>query len=416
LNQKKLQDFMDQLEGEDGEPSARTMNVAGPSTRPSVEPTTQPTAKDQVLPLDSTSAAPSTSAGVSFPLLEGASGLGAFDGAAELFQGSDINMGSADFMREFNARAHPASLKPVAGGLMDGLMTAPWMDYTDAVQAPFANLGGTANYNTLQDEPPTFLGPSMPNGAFNFDIEPLHPYVNPFIPVVTQNGKSAPTGSSVPGLQQTEEQAVADSHGADQDQNEDIEGSEVGPAKRGGAKKRKNRAGASKAKQLDGSTEVAGVREGRETKRARKVNARQEMTDWMCQAQQYLLKGLNRGEWVGLLDKWWLWEERSAPLASATARLPAGSYRPTEVSKWLQKKEFGQIPTPDDLERYARAWLEWWEKLKEADEVTIKKPGKSGLVVMVVALKWWEPLNEGNDERWTRAVGEMDKIFNTWVS
>ncbi|KAH6892675.1 hypothetical protein BKA70DRAFT_1440702 [Coprinopsis sp. MPI-PUGE-AT-0042] len=375
LNRQKLQEFVnqvDKIDNRDGDDL--TKNIAGPSSRPAIA--NDQTMKEAGVPLDLPPAdqtpmpePPSVTGenvgGMSFPLLSGAAGLGVFDDA-NLFQGSnDINMGNIDFMGGFNASAHPASLRP---------------------------FGDQSDIWSLQDKNVGILSSDVVNPSFEYQTHPFQPFTNPTFHV----GLSSGGGESRPSSNLDVLPQPADQQGATADKGaKEHEESEANMAKKG--RKRKARVGGTS------STTVAEAggddgRDERENKRARRVNKHQEMPEWMCQAKRYLERGLERQEWLDCLEKWWLWEERSASLASAMARLPVGTYRPAEVNKWLQKKEFAHVPEIDDLEAYAR------------------KPGKSGLVIVVVALKWWQPLEEAGDKRWVQAVDELDKVFGTWVS
>jgi hypothetical protein len=412
LNQKKLEEFLSQQDGmgeeEDTEHAHKTRDTSidilkQPQPQPSnAPPIIAPNNKQPLNASVSSSSVVGTSA-PAFPLLAGASGLGAFDAAADLFAGvNDINMSSTEFLGAFNTSAHPASLKPAIGGLMHGLMTQPWMDYADAAQNSVANF-----------EQVTMYEPAFPtsNAALEYT---LPPYNTPLTIEGPERNHEAVDVAAPVNPQSEEGFGVVPEASEDADVDKEM-GDGRGAKKRGG-KKRKSRAMASSKGKEPDAVEGSGGGEGRETKRTRRVNTRLEMPDWMCQAKHYLIKGLDRTDWAGCLEKWWLWEEQSAALASPTARLGAGSYRPAEVSKWLQRKDFVHIPEIEDLEAYGCAWLEWWDKLKEVGEAGMKKPGMSGLVMVVVLLKWWEPLAKDGDERWTRAVEELDKMFATWVS
>ncbi|KAM6490381.1 hypothetical protein JOM56_014145, partial [Amanita muscaria] len=85
--------------------------------------------------------------------------------------------------------------------------------------------------------------------------------------------------------------------------------------------------------------------------------------------------------------------------------------RPALISRWLQSRKYGQTPlTADDAMTFAQNWMTWWGALQpewrkplqdcslpqpmskmtpDDDILALRKGGPSGLVTVIIGLKWW---------------------------
>jgi hypothetical protein len=101
--------------------------------------------------------------------------------------------------------------------------------------------------------------------------------------------------------------------------------------------------------------------------------------------------------------------------------------RPGILSKWLMNRKFHTLPNIDDVAGYAEEWLVWWNSLQpkwrqssgdgllplplatasqKKDIVCLKKGGPSGLVTVLIGLKWWASIRS-DDARWLDAVSDI---------
>ncbi|KAH6897840.1 hypothetical protein BKA70DRAFT_1231193 [Coprinopsis sp. MPI-PUGE-AT-0042] len=285
----------------------------------------------------------------------------------------DSDMGGDFALFGFNQSGHPASLAPEAGTLGSELSRSGWLDYRDATQNVYLQDSHSLPGNDIGFNQPQFPPANTP---YEY-LLPTPP--SPILNAVIQPQTGHPSGSGVRG---TEGNVTLGS---------------VVTAKR--AKQTKRRG--------DGLASAKAPA----SKRARKVNQRQEMSDWMWGAKKYLEGGSVDPRWVECIERWWAWEERFAVLASTNTRLPGNACRPPLVTKWNQKKVFS---TPViDLEAFAKEWEAWWEVIKASGNAAMKKPGQTGLVIVLISLMWWK--SAGEEERWENVVDELSSIFERWL-
>jgi hypothetical protein len=101
--------------------------------------------------------------------------------------------------------------------------------------------------------------------------------------------------------------------------------------------------------------------------------------------------------------------------------------RPGILSKWLVHRKFHTLPNVDDAGEYAEEWLAWWNSVQpkwrqssvtgslplplsiasdKEDLVCLKKGGPSGLVTVMIGLKWWVSIGN-KDTKWFAAVKDV---------
>lgn len=102
--------------------------------------------------------------------------------------------------------------------------------------------------------------------------------------------------------------------------------------------------------------------------------------------------------------------------------------RPKILSKWIQTRKYHAIPAIDNVEEYRDGWMEWWNSLQpewrkatepgrlplpvsvamEGDDLaSLRKGGPSGLVTVLIGLKWWAGTEEEDNERWISAIEDV---------
>ena len=101
--------------------------------------------------------------------------------------------------------------------------------------------------------------------------------------------------------------------------------------------------------------------------------------------------------------------------------------RPGILSKWLVNRKFHTLPHVDDVGGYAEEWLSWWNSVQpkwrqssekgslplplsiasdKEDLASLKKGGPSGLVMIMIGLKWWASIQD-KDTKWVDAVKDV---------
>lgn len=105
--------------------------------------------------------------------------------------------------------------------------------------------------------------------------------------------------------------------------------------------------------------------------------------------------------------------------------------RPELLSKWLQSRKYNAVPNISDRNAFGSSWHTWWNDIqpkwrqvstdgtlpgslslaKSIDNLNaLKKGGASGLVTVLIALKWWAPLTDP-DIHWEAAVRDITSCF-----
>ena len=101
--------------------------------------------------------------------------------------------------------------------------------------------------------------------------------------------------------------------------------------------------------------------------------------------------------------------------------------RPKILSKWLINRKFHTLPDVDDVGGYTEEWLMWWNSVQpkwrqslvtgslplplsiasdKEDLICLKKGGLSGLVTIMIGLKWWASIRD-KDAKWLAAVKDV---------
>lgn len=90
------------------------------------------------------------------------------------------------------------------------------------------------------------------------------------------------------------------------------------------------------------------------------------------------------------------------------------------------------MPNVDDVEGYAKEWLSWWNSVQpkwrqssvtgelplslsvasdKEDLSCLKKGGPSGLVTVMIGLKWWAAIRD-KDTKWLAAVKDVKSCMD----
>lgn len=100
--------------------------------------------------------------------------------------------------------------------------------------------------------------------------------------------------------------------------------------------------------------------------------------------------------------------------------------RPTEISMWMKNhRRWTDIPIKD-VNVFSKAWWVWWTSLQPETRISddgtmaapsvgmdwtnLRKPGKNGLLLIMLALSWWGSAS-GNDNCWKSAVAEVCAVI-----
>lgn len=104
--------------------------------------------------------------------------------------------------------------------------------------------------------------------------------------------------------------------------------------------------------------------------------------------------------------------------------------RPAEVSAWMKNhRKWTDVPIKD-LDGFRKAWWSWWSALQpearmadadrrnneamkvpsvDMDWEKLRKPGKNGLLLIMLALAWWGASSD--DDRWKKAVADVSAVI-----
>ena len=107
---------------------------------------------------------------------------------------------------------------------------------------------------------------------------------------------------------------------------------------------------------------------------------------------------------------------------------------PPILSRWLNNRKFHALTDISDTAGFAQEWLYWWNSVQpkwrqsmekdclplplstrnKDDLVCLKKGGPSGLVTVLIGLKWWAPICD-KDVRWLAAVEDVKACMEDFI-
>jgi hypothetical protein len=172
---------------------------------------------------------------------------------------------------------------------------------------------------------------------------------------------------------------------------------------------------------------------------------------WREAAYTYFCQELDSEEWKQCIDMWLEFEknvesgldtnsvsiypslQHPKSLNLLKYRLPAKE-RPVLLTKWVGTRRYGNIPKIPDMQVFADEWVKWWNSLqpkwrrnassdglpmalsdgKPKDDLSaLRKGGPSGIVTILIGLKWWASIRE-TDKRWKLAVDDIYACFKAF--
>jgi len=106
---------------------------------------------------------------------------------------------------------------------------------------------------------------------------------------------------------------------------------------------------------------------------------------------------------------------------------PSTSVRPREISVWMKNGRRWTDVDLDDTERFGKQWWDWWHSLQpksrirryqsrstsptlEMDWSGLQKPGKNGILLVMISLVWWGSASS-RDESWLAAIVDVTEVL-----
>ncbi|KAF8805009.1 hypothetical protein BYT27DRAFT_7105558 [Phlegmacium glaucopus] len=172
-----------------------------------------------------------------------------------------------------------------------------------------------------------------------------------------------------------------------------------------------------------GITDENGDRLGRSQRPATSKDIPKQLV-WLDLAHNYLTQEIDNKKWEECVRIWFEFEKKElSELDTSSFRMPAKT-RPGLLTKWLSSRKYRSFPVIPDKDVFATEWLSWWnamqpqwrknsvsdgfplglEVAKGKENIqALHKGGPSGLVTILIGLKWWT----GDDKRWDMAVDDL---------
>ncbi|RDX40321.1 hypothetical protein OH76DRAFT_1459537 [Lentinus brumalis] len=150
--------------------------------------------------------------------------------------------------------------------------------------------------------------------------------------------------------------------------------------------------------------------------------------EWMRQSFDFLEAKQLGDDFMRALE-WWTVIERSYNWESSGKGL-SPAHRPEEVAHWLKvlRRNIAKSPVIKDEVSYAEKWWKWWAGLQpswrirdaqlrpviggEGDWEALKKPGKNGLLMVLLSLAWWsDAATAATRSQWDIAVKDVSWVM-----
>ncbi|KAI9070334.1 hypothetical protein FKP32DRAFT_1558137, partial [Trametes sanguinea] len=127
---------------------------------------------------------------------------------------------------------------------------------------------------------------------------------------------------------------------------------------------------------------------------------------WLREAYDYM-DGKQLGSDFTHALEWWAVLERGYNFDTSTRGLPS-KYRPPQVANWMRInwRELEKPPHIPDMDQYRESWWLWWSGIQPAwrtkdsaghpeiggngDWDCLEKPGKNGILIVLLSLVWWK--------------------------
>ncbi|KAF9553597.1 hypothetical protein CPC08DRAFT_786976 [Agrocybe pediades] len=156
-------------------------------------------------------------------------------------------------------------------------------------------------------------------------------------------------------------------------------------------------------------------------------------TSWLEATREYLKKDIEDHQWLECVRVWYEFEKKEASEQDTTSVRLAVKDRPDVLKKWMSSRKYNSTPAIPNLKDFAVQWLAWWNNLQpkwrraDVDNALplshdcaepndnlqiLRKGGPSGIMSVLVGLKWWAELgSSGGAVSWEAAVEDVLKSF-----
>ncbi|KAF9549377.1 hypothetical protein CPC08DRAFT_729374 [Agrocybe pediades] len=182
-------------------------------------------------------------------------------------------------------------------------------------------------------------------------------------------------------------------------------------------------------------TQVNENGETRTSRNRRKALSKDVSTtlSWLEVTKEYLGKEISHPKWLECIGLWYEFEKKEASEQNTTSIRIPHNHRPEALKKWLAARKYNSQPAFSDNGRaFSREWLKWWNTLQpewrqshtehslplshevgtaKDDLGVIRKGGPSGIMAVLVGLKWWAALGSAGDVSWENAVEDVLLCF-----
>ncbi|KAF7797970.1 hypothetical protein EIP86_009177 [Pleurotus ostreatoroseus] len=100
--------------------------------------------------------------------------------------------------------------------------------------------------------------------------------------------------------------------------------------------------------------------------------------------------------------------------------------RPDQIGYWMQhlRRDIKKTPKIEDLDQYTKQWWAWWRGLQPdwratdsndgpllqdgtGDWEKLRRPGRNGILHVLLSLWWWKSHPSANDADWLVAVDDV---------
>ncbi|KAF9555793.1 hypothetical protein CPC08DRAFT_642380 [Agrocybe pediades] len=154
---------------------------------------------------------------------------------------------------------------------------------------------------------------------------------------------------------------------------------------------------------------------------------------WLEPTREYLTKDIDDTQWLECVRLWYEFEKKEASEQDTTSVRLQPKHRPDALKKWMSSRKYASTPAIPNLESFAVEWLAWWNSLQpnwrksdlenslplsydhaEANDnlQCLRRGGPSGIMSVLVGLKWWAGLGrDGAAVSWEAAVEDVLKCF-----
>ncbi|KAF7795563.1 hypothetical protein EIP86_006725 [Pleurotus ostreatoroseus] len=181
--------------------------------------------------------------------------------------------------------------------------------------------------------------------------------------------------------------------------------------------------------------------EGRNAKRDGRAQApspssveayRDEWPSWVQDAYDKF-KDADLGDEFKSIVESWIRLEKAYRWESLRQGLQTND-RPEQIGYWMQhlRRDLRKLPQIEDLDEYAQGWWAWWRGMQPdwrlADDGSelardgtggwdkLRRPGKNGMLLVLLSLWWWKSHPSVADRAWLAAVDDVQWVLTALLS